>query len=365
MGDTANNKLSKNKGLEHLQGLPMALNNGGMADILKGYGTGGMSLEDAIKAMHYDGSGRRKETESQIANLQKMIAQAEGMGRAGEQIGATKELGSWKGQLGDLQKKLHEINSAPEYENAKIMELFSNPLTGTKAASEQVMGNELFGNYFKKGGISDQRQAEESNLASRGYSLQPEDYEAYGQASDNIARTFGSQENMLAQALASRGLSAGASGAAGVGFSGLMGNKLEQLASSQRQIANDRMKMNLERLTAVRGAVDQANQQAQGALNSQRAANQQGIDNHRNTLKDAVTAGQVEQGHEDTRFAQNEATSGPSFGEVLGGIGSAALGGGLGSLAGGLGTGAAASLFGGDAAKQISQQAGKNQWSKQ
>ena len=339
MGDYADNKLSKNKGLEYLKGLPTAMNNPGQVKALKDYATSDMSLKDAIASMGYDGSGRRKELDGQIAQFQKMIQDAEVQGAMGNKD-ATRELGSWKGQLGELQRQLAQVNSAPEYENAKIMDLFSNPLTATKAASEQVMGNELFGDYFKQGGIQSQRQAEEKELASRGYSLQPEDHEAYGQASDEIARLFGQQETSLAQALANKGLASGPSGAAAVSFSGLMGNKNEQLAGQQRKIAQQRMETNMQRLNAVRGAVDQANQQAQGALKDQRAANQQGYDNHRNTLKDAVTAGQAEQEQANTEHQQYQDSQGPSFGEVLGGIG----GGLAGAVGGGLGTGIGGAL---------------------
>jgi hypothetical protein len=335
-GYSAENKLASNKGIEMLKGLPGATGSKKTTDVLQKYGAGGMSLQDALQAMKYGSDPSYKQGfVDQAAQLQKLISGVEGAGLAGEKSGAGAELGSWKGQLEQLQAKIREIDSAPQYDQGNMMELFSNPLTAGKAAAEQVQGNDLFKGMFGKGGIQEQRQAEETNLATRGYSLQPEDYEAFGQASDNIARQFGTQENNLAQALASRGLSTGASGAAGVSYSGLQGNKMEQLAQSQRQIAGDRMKMNLERLNSVRGFVDSANRGAQSAFDSQKASNQQGHENYYNKLKDAVSAGQIEQGQENAAFEQREATKGPSVGEVLGGVASA----GLGAVTGGLGAG--------------------------
>lgn len=339
MGDYATNKLSQNKGLELLKGLPGAVSSKGTNDVLQKYGSGGMSLQEALQAMRYNSNPEYKQGfMDQAAKLREMIQGAEAGGDKAS--GAFKELGSWKGQLDGLEAKIREIDGAPQYDMGKMLELYSNPLTADKAATEQVRGNDLFKGMFGEGGIQDQRQAEEKQLASRGYSLQPEDYEAYGQASDEIARLFGQQETSLAQALANKGLASAPSGAAAVSFSGLMGNKNEQLASQQRKIAQQRMETNMQRLNAVRGAVDSANQQAQGALNSQRASNQQGRDNYYNTLKDSVTAGATEQDQLNKEHEQFQASQGPSFGEVLGGIG----GGLAGAVGGGLGTGLGGAL---------------------
>lgn len=242
----------------------------------------------------------------------------------------------------NLQEALSNIRRD---DPSAINELFTSPLSGGKAAAEQVQNNPLFASMFGKGGIQDQRIAEESNLASRGYSLKPEDYEAYGQASDNIARLFGNQENNISQMLASRGLAAGPSGAAGVAYSGLMGNKNEQLAQAQRQIANDRMKMNADRLASVRSSVNQGNQLAQSAWDSQKQSNMAGSDDYQKRLMAAYGVTQDFNNQNAEQFKQDQATK-FSPGALIGGVLGTAVSGGLGNLAGGLGTGIASNITG-------------------
>lgn len=252
------------------------------------------------------------------------------------------------GDFSDTLKKygsggmsLQDALTAAGGNNGAINSIFTSPVSGTKAATDQIQGNPLFAGMFGAGGIQEGRQNAEKDLMSRGYSLQPEDSEAYGQASGNISRLFGQQENRLANALASRGLASGPNGASGVAYSGLMGNKLEQLAQSQRQIANDRMNSNLQRLTAMQGAVNQGNSLAQGALNSQRDANQKGVQMYQNQNQQALDVGNAINSANSTAFSQDQATK-FSPGQFLGGI----VSGGLGTLTGGLGTGLAGSIFG-------------------
>lgn len=153
--------------------------------------------------------------------------------------------------------------------------LATDPLSGSRFATDQVQNNPLLSKALSgmeglNDSIKSQRgraDAEEQDLASRGYSLKPEDYEAYGQASGDLARLFGSQEQDLSQSLAARGLSQGASGASMAGFAGLQGNKMEQLAGLQRQIADNRMKSNMDRLSQTRSYLTNLNSQEQSGRN--------------------------------------------------------------------------------------------------
>lgn len=126
-----------------------------------------------------------------------------------------------------------------------------------KAIGESGMTKGLFG----QGGLNEQLGKEQQTLASQGFQLTPEDREAYGQASGDIARLFGGQEQQAAQALARRGLGAASSGAAGAAFSGLAGNKNEMLAKQQMQIANQRMENTRARLADTRNMMSQLGQQ--------------------------------------------------------------------------------------------------------
>lgn len=209
-------------------------------------------------------------------------------------------------------------------------------------ANKNVRESALLSNIFGQGGTMDRTGAEEQQLASRGYSLQPEDYEAYGQASGNIARMFGQQEQNLAQALASRGLSN--STVAGREFSGVMGNKAEQLAGLQRQIANDRMNKNMERLGQTRQFLLGLGNQAQGALGQALGAQQQGFSQEQARANAAMDYLRAQQGQSNENLAQEKATEHetPQAAMLLGGMrgfssGMGMMGGGLGGAAGGAG----------------------------
>lgn len=135
----------------------------------------------------------------------------------------------------------------------------------TRDASQRVMDNPLYSGLFDAGGQLGQAENEATQLANTGYNLTPEDHTAYGQASGDISRMFGQNEQSLSKSLANRGLSN--SNVAQAQFSGLQGNKNEQLAGLQTKIANDRMNMNLQRLGQTRNFMTQLGGQAQSAVN--------------------------------------------------------------------------------------------------
>jgi hypothetical protein len=173
---------------------------------------------------------------------------------------------------------------------AELAALASSPVGGSLVASQQVRTDPLSSGMFGDDGSLERAIAEERELAERGYSLQPEDYEAYGQASGDIARMFGQSEQSLAQALADRGLATADSGVARSEFSGLYGNKNEQLAGLQRQIANDRMEKNLQRLAQTRDFTARLGALGQDALNSAYSRNLSGAQQRTNTFAQAADA---------------------------------------------------------------------------
>lgn len=140
---------------------------------------------------------------------------------------------------------------------------------GTEIATEQVQKNPILGQLFGKDGAMSRANLEEQRLASQGFQLTPEDREAYGQASGDIARMFGQQEQDAAKALARRGLGSAGSGAAGAMFSGLAGNRNEMLAKAQMDIANQRMQNTMQRLGQTRTFLQNLGQQAGGAIQDQ------------------------------------------------------------------------------------------------
>lgn len=156
------------------------------------------------------------------------------------------------------------IYNATNYQGSKDA---LDPLQSSRTAANEVQTGALTSGLFGKGGTMDRTNASEQDLASRGFSLQPEDYEAYGQGAGNIAREFGGVENSMSEALANRGMSN--SGAANQQFMGAEGNKAEMLGQLQMQIANQRMQSNMARLGQTRQFLGQLGQQAQSAQQNQ------------------------------------------------------------------------------------------------
>lgn len=223
-----------------------------------------------------------------------------------------------------------------------------------QAARREMMADPTLAQYFGedlqslRGDIGTIR-GEERDLATRGYGLQKEDREAYGQASGDIARQFGRAESGLAQALAARGLSS--SGAAQRAFMGSQGNKMEQLAGLQRKIADDRVKTNMQRLANTR--------QFQTQLMGQQAQ-QMGQYTGELGRRDEFAMGKGQlglgtlggaQGQANLNYQQRLASQGPSmFQKALGGAVSGAAGGfmtgGPMGAAAGAGLGGASGAFG-------------------
>lgn len=192
-----------------------------------------------------------------------------------------------------------DLISNPQYNQGDAARMASvvaqDPILGTKLAQEQLNQDQTYKSLYGNDPNSTLSKtiAQQSDLSSRGYSLQPEDYEAYGQASGNIARQFGGQEQSLAQALASRGLSQAPSGAAGAAFSGLYGNKNEQLGQMQQQIAQQRMQTNMQRVAETNQFLSQLSGQQQQALQSQYGRQMSGVASGR---QGEEAGSQVEQG---------------------------------------------------------------------
>lgn len=198
--------------------------------------------------------------------------------------------------------------------------------------SAAVKTDPLLSQVFGKGGTFERTGAEEQRLADQGFQLTPEDKTAYGQGAAQIARQFGQREKGLAESLASRGLSQ--SGAAGAEFTGLAGNKDEQLGRLQMDIANQRMKNTTDRLAQTRQFLGQLGSQglaAQGQFYGQDLArNQAGYQQNMGWL-------QAMQNQQNEKLQQQQQTAQPSkTGQIFGGImQGASMGGGLASSMGG------------------------------
>ncbi len=131
--------------------------------------------------------------------------------------------------------------SPEQVQQGKYREFANNYDREMGLADAGVQGGALTKDVFGSGGLQSRLAEEGRQLADSGFQLQKGDREAYGQASGDISRLFGQQEQAASQSLARRGLASGSSGAAGATFSGLAGNKNEMLASAQMDIAQKRI----------------------------------------------------------------------------------------------------------------------------
>jgi hypothetical protein len=355
-GEQAKNVIKEPRLLSQLKGSKDFGSSNAVQDLLKQYASGGL---DSAGLLAKGGEAGQAASAQRAADRQAAIDKATapfGGSSSALKIGPG---GMGIGLQGVLNKSLSEqaAKQAGEDFDAShgsmdangsteelVNQLASSPLTGSRFATEQVQNSPLFGQLLGKGGALERANSEEQDLASRGYQLQPEDHEAYGQASGDIARLFGQQEQGAAQSLADRGLAAGPSGAAGVAFSGLQGNKNEMLAKAQTDIADRRMQNNMQRLNSTRQFMGQMGTLGEQAVQGQFGRNMAGIQNNYN--QKAGTAqmemgqqGQM-QGQLNQGFEQEQATKGPGIGDYLG----MAAGAGLGALTGGLGTAAAGAI---------------------
>ena len=366
-GKQARNHIQENKGVDLLNRSAGAATDPAVLDAMAKYSRGEMKLQDALKSVTRDNSGKIGELRNSIKDMQGRMAGTKrgglnagnaGLGAiaTGGPIGALGGLfgpgsddggaGNMQNQINDWEKMIADLEGDQQANRTRQHQFYTDPSTGTLVATDQVKNNDLFKGIFGDGGLNDRLLTEEKDLAGRGFSLTGEDHEAYGQASAETARMFGQEEASLSQALAARGLAAAPSGAAGVGFSGLMGNKSERLAGAQRKIADDRMKMNQERLSATRNFAMEGNRLAQAAVGDQFGRNRQGVNDYNNTLKDTAHAGQILQGQENVGFEQVEATRGPTLGEAAMGVLGGAASAGIGAATGGIGTGIGSAIGG-------------------
>jgi hypothetical protein len=396
-GRQAENVVEKpSQALGFLSGQTAAASDPRVAQLLAQYGSGQLSLQDALsQGGSAAGSASKAQREAAARSaadkhIQTILASVP------EQL-----RGPVQQQLEVQRERLYqdELSKIPDQAGsaqAAMADLITtNPLAAQKYLSDTVRNDPTSKRLFGEGGEMDRSiqdtqkfmqqgdeanayaqtiQGEERDLASRGYSLTPEDHEAYGQMSDELARTAGAQEKGLSRSLAARGLGSAPSGQAARLFSGVQGNKFEQLANAQRSVAESRMNSNRQRLNDTRQFLGQQQNNANskyglgqnargqttnlGNLQDQYMSNlfnrnlsgrQQKFNEQMGAAGQQFQQAQANQNQINTGFQQVEQTRGPTAGEVLGGIGGAALGGLTGGITGTLGksigSGIGSSLF--------------------
>lgn len=359
-GDSATNAINGNSGYNNLYNAPQYLADPKFQDLLSSYGSGKTSLADALSAAKGTDPTALRDKVSQDYNQMWAKNKDGGYGDLNTPQGQS----AWQAaqqQVQNEQADLQKQDDAAKGGADRMNAIFTNPLTGTKAATDQVMNNDAFKPYADYGkGLIGQNDNVTGNLASdrdalmgkgETYGLTDNDLKAYGQASDNISRQYASSDQSLAQMLSDRGLSQAPSGAAVQAFSGQMGNKNEQLAQMQQQIsqnrintaqglANDRMNADLSQQKTLQGSIQGMGSLTNQAVGDQFNRNLAGVNTYAQQNKDSLGAAQANQDQMNQGFSQQQATKGPGLGDILGAAGGIALG----AATGGVGTGLGAAL---------------------
>lgn len=231
---------------------------------------------------------------------------------------------SGQNSLGDT---LSNIDSKGASSTALLRGLATNPVAGSKLATDQVQGNSILGGLFGKGGQLDQSEQQYSDLAKNGFTLGADEMGAYGQQAGNISRLFGQQGNQSANDLASRGLSS--SGAAGATFSGLAGNQNEMLNQAMNGIRQQKINDTIQRMQQTGSLMANLGQQGASAIQQQYDRQLQGVNQERGVLGAAAQAEAQRNAERSGQFgldmqsqlASNEqkaAAKSPSLGQAFG-----------------------------------------------
>lgn len=351
MGGSADRASSENQALNQLQANQKQATSPGVQNLLAQYGSGGMSLNDAITQGMSQGTQTVDPYSADRTKLQTALADAKSHNT---------QLAPGISLSDQIQKSLDALPgtsqvSAPE----QFMDrLATNSVTGSMFAKDQVMKDPTLAGMFNKGGLLDQSEGQYSTASNdlgtdrnalmgrdESYGLQDSDLKAYGQASGNIGRQYGNSEKNLAQSLANRGLASGPSGAANLAYSNMAGSQNEQLAQAQQQIAQnriqtarglaqDRTNMDLQRQSQAGNLATNLGGLGQSAVNAQFGRQLMGSEDAYNKQAGAaaLTAGQqgLQQGINNSQWAQQQASS---PGGVIGGI----AGNAVGAITGGIG----------------------------
>ena len=231
-----------NRGLAAAQAEQQWMSNPRLQAAMQNYARGG-SYQDAIGSNL--GAADTSGLDSQLASLS---AQYAGVHNDGSLEDADRQ-----NQEQQIENQIQQINAQRSalsgMGGGSVLSdaLATGAATGNRFASDQVMMDPLYAGLFGKGGMQEKSQGEYLSAieALKGrdesYGLKDSDLAAYGQAAGNITRQFAGAGQNLASMLADRGLSTGQSGVANQAFSGMMGNQMEQLAQSQRAIAQQRV----------------------------------------------------------------------------------------------------------------------------
>jgi hypothetical protein len=193
-----------------------------------------------------------------------------------------------------------------------------DPMSGSKMAEDAVKDNTLLQGLFGKGALNQRLIGEEEDLAKNGFNLNQQDRTAYGQASGDIARQYAQQDTDITKQLARRGLASSGSGAAGAAFSGAAGNKYEQLAKMQTDIADKRYNANMERLNQTRSQINSLAGLGQQAQQAQFGRQLQGVQARRDYQTKGAALQQAANEQKDRSITDKRDSMGKSLLEGFG-----------------------------------------------
>lgn len=357
-----------------------------LASLLTDYGMGKTSLQDALATVRDKNATAKTDYDSRrnaVIQGARDRASAEWMDRVGRQplagnglppTGRSAMIRSPEEQAADLEARkkadleggyaqrfvddaLRGFDSQNKLEtfdeNAFMQQITTDPSSAQRYMTDELRSNPLTKGLLGEGGLLDQNTSaySESLATALGKNgLDTNDRELYGQLSGDIARLYGSQEQSLAQSLADRGLASAPNGAAAVQFSGLQGNKMEQLAKAQQSVAQQRVD-NAFRNAQMTGNMSlQLGNFGQNAMsnlyNRNLSGRQQSMSELASSAGQDLAQQQAQQQALNTQFEQIQSTKGPGFGEILGAGLTGAFGAATGGLGAAVGAGIGDKLFG-------------------
>lgn len=254
--------------------------------------------------------GNRSAAENQLR------AQAEAASSA-PVLDALRQYGSGEMSLEDALASVQDPNTQAQLRR----QIATDPITGRQVAAGQITeegpGAQLYG---EEGLMQRLAQEEEGLRDPSAFRMGEDDYTAFGQAAGDITRQAGQREAELANILAQRGLSS--SGAAGAAFSGLAGNKFEQLSRAQTNLAQKRVDSARRRLAENRAMQQSLGGQFESALQGTRGQNLQGaqfgLGQQQDSASSEMQNRMVQQQQKNEELMQRQATRKPGLFESLG-----------------------------------------------
>jgi hypothetical protein len=286
-GETAPNMIKTNPLQYALNKRAGAASDPALERLLSDYSSGKISLDQAL------GSVRNLSSDPARAHADKDRFYSENRDAVRQQRNGSGDNindGEVDAKLEQMWNEQQAAGGATGGLESQFMDLVQTaPGAAERYSSDRVTQDPIGKTLFGAGGLHERTLADERAATGDAQGVQKSfgdlynemsspdafkwgenEYAQYGQNKDEIARMSAAQEQDTTQGLVNRGLGAASSGAAGVAFSGMAGNKFEQLANAQRKVSMDNVAAKRDMYQSRMNTLNQAGGLAQGRMQSGR-----------------------------------------------------------------------------------------------